>query len=172
MNITIKSKFDTGNWSEVNGLPAQDDIIHYMEHLFASDPNKCYTRQELMSEVIKEFGIPATNAEADGPQSNTSAFYTRVTYLITDGLQGKRRADGHPFIKRLSSSVYQHISGNGVITGKARKQPKVSKRLVGQALVSVKILWELNNSPEEVICKLAHLWNDDVIEAAIKQIFI
>jgi len=168
---TTKSQFDTGNWSDVNGLPGQNDIINYLEHFLAAQPNQCHTRRSLMDSVINEFGIPATSAEASGPKSNTTGFYTRMTYLITDAVQGKRRANGNQFAKRLSYSVYQHITGDGVISPELKKRKKVSKRLVGQAMVSVKILKELKHSPEEILCEIAHLWDDDTIEAAINQVF-
>lgn len=166
---TIKSSFDSGKWSEVNGLPAQDDIIHYLEYLLSSSPNECYTRRDLMDSVINEFGIPIPNVEANGPKSHTPAFYTRVTYLITDSVQGKRRAE-KAFAKRIAFGVYQHITGDGVLKGKVLKRPPVSKRLVGQAVVSVKILKALNWEPERIMCEL-HQWDDAVIEAAIEQVF-
>jgi len=171
MNTITKSVFDTGNWSDVNGLPGQNDIINYLEHLLSTNPNKCFTRQGLMDSVINEFGIPATNAEAEGPKSNTTGFYTRMTYLITDAVQGKRRASGNQFAKRLCFGVYQHISGDGVVSAELKTPKKVSARLVNQAMVSVKILHELNKSPEEILCKICHLWDDDVIEAAINKVF-
>lgn len=169
--ITTKSQFDTGNWSEVNGLPGQDDIINYLEHLLASNPNQCFTRRGLMDAVINEFGIPATNAEAEGPKSNTTGFYTRMTYLITDAVQGKRRADGNAFAKRICFGVYQHISGDGIISPELKKPKKVSARKVGEAMVSVKILKSLNHTPEQIMCEVSHLWDDDTIEAAINQVF-
>ena len=178
MNNTVslsKSRFDTGNWSPVNYLPGQDDIIHYLEFLLSSDPNKCYTRRELMEAVTKEFSIPLVNTEAEGPKSDTPAFYTRMTYLITDAIQGKRRADNHQFAKRIAFGVYQHITGDGILRGEALQRELkpiiVSKRQVKEALVSVKILKELNHEPEQVICELSHLWSDNVIEAAIKQVY-
>jgi len=171
MNTTQKSNFDTGHWSEVNGLPGQDDIINYLEHLLSVNPNQCFTRRGLMDSVINEFGIPASNAEAEGPKSNTAGFYTRMTYLITDAIQGKRRADGNQFAKRICFGVYQHVTGNGVISPKLKTPKRVSVRLVNQAMVSVKILRDLNHSPEQIICETSHLWEDDVIEAAIEKVF-
>ena len=172
--MTRKSQFDTGNWSEINGLPGQDDIINYLEHLLAADPNKCHTRRGLMESVVNEFGIPIPNAEAEGPKSTTPGFYTRITYLITDAVQGKRRAIGNQFAKRISFGVYQHISGNGVISNELLKPRKVSKRLVDEARVSVKILKNLNppHDPETIMCELGgRIWSDDIIEAAIKMEF-
>ena len=170
-NTTIKSRFDTGNWSEVNGLPGQDDIINYLEHLLSSNPNQCFTRRGLMDSVINEFGIPTTNAEAEGPKSNTTGFYTRMTYLITDAVQGKRRSDGNQFAKRLSLGVYQHITGDGIISPNLKKPKQVSAKRVGEAMVSVNILKELKHSPEEIICEISHLWDDDTIEVAINRVF-
>lgn len=168
---TTKSKFDTGKWSEVNGLPGQDDIINYLKFLLESEPNKCYTRRNLMDSVIKEFGIPLANAEAEGPNSNTSGFYTRMTYLITDAIQGKRRAEKQ-FAKRLTLSVYQHITGNGIVSKDLLKPKHLPKRKVDSARVSVKILKNLNRDPETIMVELGgYMWDDDVLEAAINQEF-
>jgi len=168
MTTTTKSRFDTGKWSPVNGLPGQDDIINYLEYLLASDPNKCFTRRGLMDSVIDEFEIPTPAAEAEGPKSNTTGFYTRMTYLITDSIQGKRRADGNQFAKRLKLGVYQYITGNGVISPDLRKPKKVSKHKVDQARVSVKILKELKWEVERIMLELGgQIWDDDTVEAAI-----
>ena len=105
----IKSKFDSGNWSPVNGLPGQDDMIHYLEYLLKTNPTKVFTRQELMDSVKTEFGIPETAATAECPNCQTQSFYTRFTYLITDAVQGKRKAV-KPFMKRLSLNEYQYLS--------------------------------------------------------------
>jgi hypothetical protein len=179
MTTTIerKSQFDTGNWSEVNGLPGQQDIMNFMEHLTKTNPNRCFTRRQLMDEVAKEFGIPTTAQEADGPNSHTAGYYTRLTYLISDAIQGVRRAEGNPFLKRIAYSVYQHVTGNGELDPEMREllhkrqTVKVSKRLVEEARVSVRILKSLNppHDPETILCELGgKIWNDDVLEAAIK----
>lgn len=167
-----KSPFDTGNWSEVNGLPGQDDMIHYMEHLLASNPNQCFTRRGLMDSVAKEFNIPTMAQEVEGPQSGTTGFYTRMTYLITDSVQGKRRAE-KAFAKRLAFGVYQHISGNGEISPDIKKaltkRAKLSNRDVKDAMTSVQILHRMNWSPEAIILDL-HQWSDEVIEEAIRRV--
>jgi hypothetical protein len=166
-----KSTFDSDKWSEVNGLPGQDDIINYLEHLFKSEPNKCHTRRSLMDSVANEFGIPAVNQEAEGPESHTPGYYTRMTYLITDAIQGKRRAEGNQFAKRLRLNVYQHVSGDGVISAELKPKKKLSKRLIDQAMVSVKILKDLKWDQERIFCELTQ-WPDDVIEEAINRVFI
>lgn len=175
-----KSQFDTGNWSEVNGLPGQQDIMNFLEHLTASDPNRCFTRRQLMDEVAKEFGVPATAQEAEGPKSNTPGYYTRLTYLISDAIQGVRRAEGNPFLKRIAFSVYQHVTGNGELDVamremiQSRRTVKICKRLVEEARVSVRILKSLNppHDAETIICELGgRIWSDDVIEAAVKMEF-
>lgn len=177
MTTTIerKSQFDTGNWSDVNGLPGQDDIISYLEHLFTSNPNRCFTRRGLMDEVAKEFGIPAVAQEAEGPKSHTAGYYTRMTYLITDSIQGKRRADGNAFAKRIGYGVYQHISGDGVVPKELRtaaSRPKLPKREVESCRVSVRILKSLQDpkwqDPTTILCELGgRQWSDEIVEAAI-----
>ncbi len=174
---TRKSSFDSGNWSEVNGLPGQQDIMNYLEHLTSSEPNRCFTRRQLMDEVAKEFGIPATAQEANGPNSTTAGYYTRLTYLISDGIQGVRRAEGNPFLKRVAFATYQHVSGNGELDVEAaerikqQRKTKLPKRLVDEARVSVRILKSLAvpHDPETIMVELGgRVWSDDIIEAAIK----
>ena len=114
--------------------------------------------------------------EAEGPKSTTPGYYTRLTYLISDGIQGVRRADGNPFLKRIAYAVYQHVTGNGELDDATRemlrkqRSPKVSKREVELARVSVRLLKSLKSphDPETILCELGGLWSDDVIEAAIK----
>ena len=121
-----------------------------------------------MDEVATEFGIPTVAQEAEGPQSQTSGYYTRMTYLITDSVQGKRRANA-PFAKRIAFGVYQHITGSGVLPIALRKTPKVSKRLVEQARVSVRILKGLQHDADTILGELGgKVWSDDVILTAIK----
>ena len=121
MQIRSKSKFDTGNWSEVNGLPGQNDMLNFLRDLAGRNKNRCFTRRQLMEEVAKEFEIPAHVQEAEGPNSNTSGYYTRLTYLIADGVHGVRRADGQAFLKRLEFNVYQHVEGDGKVAVEFRK---------------------------------------------------
>ncbi len=122
LNKRSKSEFDTGNWSDVNGLPGQQDIMNFLRALTSRDVNRCFTRRQLMDEVAKEFEIPATAQEAEGPKSNTPGYYTRLTYLISDAIQGVRRAeDGGAFLRRLEFNVYQSKDGNGEIPVEFRK---------------------------------------------------
>lgn len=172
----MKSKFDTGNWSEVNGLPGQQDILTFLEYLTKSNPNRNFTRRQLMDEVAKEFDIPTTAQEAEGPQSNTPGYYTRLTYLISDAIQGVRRAGGNVFLKRIYFTVYQHITGNGEVDAETMKHlqsrttVKLPKREVDSCRVSVKILKNLvtPHDPETIMVELGHLWSDEVIESALK----
>ena len=123
------SKFDSGNWSEVNGLPGQQDMVNFLRDLAGRDKNRCFTRRQLMEEVAREFEIPAHVQEAEGPKSNTSGYYTRLTYLIADGIQGVRRADGVAFLKRLEFNVYQHIEGDGKIAVEFRTFARSKKQV-------------------------------------------
>ena len=171
----MKSKFDTGNWSEVNGLPGQQDIMNFMQHLTSTDPNRNFTRRQLMDEVAKEFTIPVDTQEAEGPKSTTPGYYTRLTYLISDAIQGVRRAEGNPFLKRIYFAVYQHVTGNGEVDAETMKRlqsrstVKLPKREVDSCRVSVRILKNLAtpHDPETIMVELGHLWSDEVIEAAL-----
>jgi hypothetical protein len=166
------SRFDTGNWSNVNGLPGQDDMIRYLEYLLSADVDKCFSRRDLMAAVVNEFGIPVVAAEAEGPNSSTAGFYTRLTYLITDGVRGERRAP-HQFMRRLGLSVYQHVHGNGVISPEFRQRNKVSRKEVSLAVPSVKLLRDLGQDKETIFCNMCDKtsWNEHVVEAAIRQVF-
>lgn len=171
MNTTI-APFDSGRRSSVNGLPPEEDIIHFLNHLFAQDPNKCFTRKDLMREVGNGFDIPADNQEVSGPHSDRARYYTFLSYLITDTIMGTGLTNGTIFAKRLSFGVYQHVTGNGVISPDLRKPKKVSQHKVGQARVSVKILRELKWEPEKIMLELGgQVWDDDTVEAAIKMEF-
>lgn len=182
MNIIMKQKsqFDTGNWSEVNGLPGQQDMLNFLSYLTSTNPDRCFTRRQLMDEVAKEFDIPAMAQEAEGPKSHIAGYYTRLTYLISDAIQGVRRANGNPFLKRIAFSVYQHINGNGVVDLAMREFLRkralntVSRRHVEDARISVRILRHLNPpmDPETILCELGgRAWSDEEIETAIRMEF-
>lgn len=130
MQIRSKSKFDTGNWSEVNGLPGQSDMLNFLRHLAGQNQNRCFTRRQLMEEVAKEFEIPAHVQEAEGPNSDTTGYYTRLTYLIADAVHGVRRADGEAFLKRLEFNVYQHSEGDGKVSVEFRKYARSHDNVV------------------------------------------
>lgn len=179
--ITTTSQFDSGFRSEKNGLPLIPEIVRFLEHFLKTDPNKSYSRLDLIDAVAKEFQIPSVNQEAEG-DSPTPLFHSRMNFIIADAVQGER-ADhvpgapiiGEPWAKRIGVGIYQHITGNGVAAPKFRKSPKVPRKLVEECRVSVRILKSLDNSkvgpypPERILCELGgRTWSDDVIEAAIK----
>lgn len=170
MNATA-SEFDTGNWSDVNGLPGQQDMLNYLCCLVSSDPNRCFTRRQLMDEVAKEFNIPTTAVEAEGPKSSTPAYYTRLTYLITDAVNGVRRANT-AFLKRIAVSCYQHVSGNGKVS-KEFSSRRVNFRNVRQAEISVKLLRGLGWDSERIFIELIGTlgWSESDIETAVNNIF-
>ena len=176
MNNTI-SPFDSGVRSEKNNLPLIPDIVRFLEHFLKSDPDKSYTRLDLIDAVAKEFQIPTMNQEVEG-DSSTPLFHSRMNFIIADAVQGER-ADhvpgapivGKPWAKRLDVGVYQYIGGNGTALPLHRREVKVPKRLVEEARVSVRILKSLPvpHDPETIMVELGgRVWSDDVLEAAIK----
>ena len=174
LNKRSNSRFDTGNWSEVNGLPGQQDILNFLMFLTSQDPNKCYTRRDLMDKVAEEFQIPSFATEAEGPKSTTPGYYTRLTYLISDGIQGKRRAEGNAFMKRIAPSCYQHITGNGIVS-KEFLNTRTNPRSVAEAIVSARLLQSINWTPEAIFNEFAGRnymgWSDADLDEAIDQVF-
>ena len=162
-------------WSEVTGLPNEQCMTNFLEHLTASDPNKCWTRRDLYNAIATGFDIPATVQEAEGPKSNTPAFATSVSRgVISQAIYGVRHSKDNPFLKRIATACYQHVSGNGVVS-KEFRTTRTSNRNVKEAIVSVKILHSLNWDAERVFCELAGRdycgWTDADIEAAVEQVF-
>jgi len=172
----MKSKFDTLPWSKETELPHEQCMTDYLKHLTSTDPNKNYQRSDIETVIAKEFAIPTSAQEALGPKSNVRQFSTSVSWIIDHAIQGIRHSEGDPFLKRIAYGVYQHISGNGELSIEMRERihkksfVKVSKRLVGEAIPSVKILQRLGWEPERIVLEL-NQWSDEVIEAAIKKVF-
>ena len=173
-----KSPFDTGNWSEVNGLPGQQDIVNFLRHLTSQDPNRCFTRRQLMDEIAKEFEIPTDAQESEGPKSSTTGYYTRCTYLIADAIQGVRRSEvGGAFMKRLEFNLYQNVAGNGVVTPEFRKAARA--KLPDNACPSVispvqeatyffKHALRIGVTLQEAASMIHNKWDNETIIAAQK----
>lgn len=123
--------------------------------------------------MVDEFEIPPLAATALCDHCDNRKLYTRLTYLIQDGLDGVRKSEGVVFIKRIGPNLYQHINGPGITYHVPIKEPKpkISKRALGEAMVSVKILFSLKYDPVDVLCGLSGKWHDHVIEAAINQVY-
>lgn len=157
------SKFDSGNWGIVSKLPAQDDMIAFMEFYFFSNPHLILTRQDIIDAIVIEFNIPDETTKELCPHCETTTLYTRVTYLISDAVQGLRKAS-RPFLKRIGRAQYQYT--NGTLT------PKVSAREISQAMVSVKMLENLSYTEEQIVVSLSHKWNSVVINTAINKLHV
>jgi hypothetical protein len=170
--MKLKSSFDTGNWSKVSGLPNEQDMTNFLEHLTASDPNECYTRLDLYDAIATEFEIPALVQEATGPNSTTPAFHTSVSRgVLSHALYGIRHADGNRFLKRVALATYQHITGNLP----AFYLDQNGFRSVLEAMVSVKLLRSINWDAERIYTALAGRklcgWTDDEIQMAVDEVF-
>lgn len=184
MNTTT---FDTGERTggrTRQGLPLIPDTIQFLQYFLSLNPNKSFHRTELFEAVAKEFNVPATLQEAEG-KTIKPLFHSQMDYIICDAVHGDREEHvsgsprvGEPWMKRVAYATYQHITGNGTVSPKHRKQPKVSRKLVEECRVSVRTLKSLDNTkvgpypPERILCELGgRMWNDDVIEAAIRMEF-
>ena len=164
--MNSKPRFDSGERSITCGLPREIEMFNYMRFLLESNPTRIFTRHEIEESIAQEFSIPISLMEAEGPGSKTPIFHTEISYLISDAIGGNRKT-ATPFLKRVGLAEYQHISG----PAKALKCiPNVSKRLVNEAMVSVKMLKDLGWEPERIMLEL-HQWSDDVVEAAIEKVF-
>lgn len=145
----------------LTSLPTQTEVEDYLKQLFHDDTIAKFHITSLTQSVIEHFGVSPQMAEVECDYAHglTSPTTTHIEQLVHWGCVHLLNTD----IKRIGLSEYQHVNGPD-------KELRPNSTLVGEAMVSVKILKELNYSPEEIICELTQ-WTDAITEAAIKRIF-
>jgi hypothetical protein len=149
----------------MNTLPLQADVDEFLKVLFPAHRYAAYYLADLTDLVIEEFGVSAEDAALryDSTHGQTSAESTRIEQLTNWGCVHLLLAG---IIKRTGPNEYQHISGpKPAYSGK-----RLSHKLVGEAMVSVRILKRLGWEQERIIMELPQ-WTDDVVEAAIRQVW-
>jgi len=146
-------------------LPRQSEVDDFLKEWFPSHKDESFYLTFLTEQVIRYFEVSPhdSNLKYDHSHGQTSAETTCIEQLTNWGCVHLLLAD---IIKRTGPNEYQHITGPRPVYNIG----KVSRKLVGQAVVSVNILKELKWEPERIMLEL-HSWPDDVIEAAIIKVF-
>jgi len=180
MNNTTTSKFDSGERSNVNGLPTIPDIARFLESLLQEDPNLSYSRAELRAFVIDEFRIPSSVSEAVD-KSNTPLLDTRLNYILADGVQGEREDHiegspivGEPWAKRIGTGTYQHISGPGKAIPSVKRAPKAPKpepSLLDEAMAFMRRAKNLDFSMEQAKDMWKERFPVDILNQSASAVF-
>lgn len=168
--MNIKSTFDSGIRSDINGLPPIPDIIRFMEALMEYDPNLSYTRQELTEYVADEFDIPPAVKDAT-EGCKTTLFQTRMNYILCDAIRGERENHisdspiiGEPWAKRIGVNTYQHISGpdKAIPTIHHESKPTTSPSTpLNAAIEYFKYARRMNYSIGDAMILVANDWDAD-----------
>jgi len=150
----------------ITTLPPQTEVDEFLLHYFYENMDKGIYLTDITEAVCQFFDVSKEDAElkCEFAHGQTSSDTTRIEQFAHWGcihLQTKK------FVKRVGPNEWQHISGNRPVYNINR----ISTKEVNRAMVSVKILHELNKTPEEIACKISHLWDADVIALAIKKVF-
>jgi len=148
-------------------LPIQAEVDSFLRDFFPANRTNSFYVTRLMEQVISHFGVSGTDASLKYERSHglTSAETTRIEQLTHWGCIHLLLSND---IKRTGPNEYQHITGSRPVYSSGR----ISRKMVGEAMVSVRILWGLNKSPEEILCELSGVcgWTDDAIEVAIQRV--
>ncbi len=148
----------------MNGLtlPLQGQVDGFLKELFPKDRTAAYYLTTLTEKVVEHFGVDEqdTNLQYNHTHGQTSAETNRIEQLTNWGCVHLLLAGT---IKRTGPNEYQHVTGPKAVYTVGR----LSRKFIGEARVSVRILKELGWEPERIMLEL-HQWDDAVIEAAIK----
>lgn len=149
----------------ITTLPQQNEVDSFLKEYFNLYPQDAFYISMLVERAAEYFEVDPADAElkpekAHGNSSGETTFLEQFVHwgcvhLLAQGI-----------IKRTGPNEYQNIKGPKSVW----KVTRVSKKLLGEAMVSVKILKDLKWEPERIMCEL-HQWSDDVIEAAIQKVF-
>jgi len=146
-------------------LPLQGAVDGFLRMLFPARKTEAFHLIPLTERVIEKFGVSEEDAflKYDRTHGQTSSETTRIEQLTNWGCV-HLLLDGT--VKRTGTNEYQHVSGPKT----EYKNARLPRKLVGEAMASVKILKNLNWEPERVMLEL-HQWSDPVIEAAIQRVW-
>lgn len=147
-------------------LPLQSEVDNFLKDFFRSHKNESFYLTQLVTEVKTSFGVSDGDAEIKCPHSHGITNAISSTRLEQFTHWGCIHLLLDKSAKRTGPNEYQHPSGP-----KAPYQcDRVSRKDVGEAMVSVKILKGLGWSEEQIMLEL-NKWPDEAIALAIKKVF-
>ena len=149
----------------MNTLPSQPQIDEYLKFFFLSYRNESFYLTEITEKVIDHFDVSLATVSLKYEHSHqqTTSETSCIEQLTNWGCVHLLLNNT---IKRTGPNEYQYVAGpKPTFKGKG-----ISKKIINEAMVSVKILKNLGWEPERIILELSQ-WNDDVIEAAIQRVF-
>jgi len=155
----------------MNTLPLQGEVDEFLRDFFPKHKDESFYLTALTSIVIEHFGVTAEDAALKYNHSHgqTSGETTRIEQLANWGCVHLLLSN---HAKRTGPNEYQDIHGPKPIY----TIHHLSRKLVSEARVSVRILKNLSNpkwqDPTTIFMELTgHTFSDDVIEAAINREF-
>ena len=167
MVLAINNNMNTNTVADTSTLPVQSKVDAFLKDHFTRYFQDTFYISTLTERVIQHFKIAPEVVqlraeiahEIGGGECGSTLIEQRVHWGCVHLLNAS-------LIKRTGTNEYQHISG----VKPPWKVTRVSQKLIGEAMVSVNILRNLNWEPERIMVEL-HQWPDNVIEAAIQKVF-
>lgn len=147
-------------------LPLQGEVDNFLKDFLLKHKDGAFYLTSLTDKVIAFFGVSPEDAalKYDHSHGQTSAETSKIEQLTNWGCVHLLLGGS---AKRTGPNEYQHITGpKSVYTSN-----RLSRKAIGEAMVSVKLLKELGWEPERIMLEL-HTWPDEVIEAAIRKVFV
>jgi hypothetical protein len=146
----------------ITALPTQTEVDEFLSSLFNSENQTSFHLTALTDYTIDHFNIDPDSAEEECEMAHgvTSPKTTHIEQFVHWGCI---HLLARHVIKRTAPNEYQHING-------PKPEYNSNAKLVGEAMVSVKILKDLKWEPERIMLEL-HQWSDEIIESAINHVF-
>jgi hypothetical protein len=149
-------------------IPAQALIEEFLEGThFPSNPNNAYHLSELVDATQKHFDIPEESADLKLADYGYNGHGNEGTFLETLVQWGMFEVTNRKMAKKVGPNKWAHP--NCVLP--AFKCQRVSQKLVGECVVVVKILKDLNFTPEKARLEIMKHWDSDVLSLAIKKVY-
>jgi hypothetical protein len=147
--------------------PIQSQVDQYLAEFLLANKSGSFSVRDLVDNTNEFFNVSPEDADERCTFAHEQDSGEPSTHMEQFVHWGCIHLLGKDIIKRTGPNEYQHITG----PKPAFKGKGLSKKLIGEAMVSVKILKDLKWTEEKIMCEL-HQWSDEVIEAAIQRVFV
>ena len=149
-------------------IPPQSEIEEFFEILhFPEHATKPFHLSELVKETKNFFNIPDSAASLKLEDYGYNGHGNDGTFLEALVTFGIIKLVNQHKVKKVGPNQWAHIDN----PLPPISRPRISKREVGYAIASVKILKSINQCPEQIRQGLSHKWSNAVLEEAITQVF-
>ena len=149
-------------------IPPQSKIEEFFDSLhFPEYAETPFHLSELVDAAKDFFDIPYEAASLKLADYGFSGHGNTGTFLECLVIWGVLNLEESKKVKKVGPNQWAHISSPFA----PYSLPSVSRKKVGHAIASVKILKYINQGPEQIRQGLQHKWSPAVLSLAIKRVF-